>query len=429
MATEYGYELDPYRQLRKQRSIKGVRRTIQNTHVPSTVDQNETLKVEFPNLGRNDFIVPGTSRLSFRVNLNSSGVSADANRTIVNNLSRAIVTKVAVLLEGQEIYTLIDADVFLCFQDLWKTSNEHENAVYQGIQSEAIRKIRINAGDKGSVAKDVAAGKALGNKFYIPLDFEILSSHNPFFQYELKDRLSYELTFNSYGRVVVSSDTSASYTVSEIKLEFNVVNSTELAQMIRNKYSGKSVVLYDRVFRSSKEKLDKSDTLWNIDLKPNVRSAKGVLILFVDPADGGADYARDSEKFYNPKIKKARVTIAGNPNQLYASGMLPEDHFEEIQKHFADGKHRTVPHAIKEAELSDITLPDYLTTKYGLWFDTRTTDDNTLHGSGRKLETGESIHIEIEKEAEAAGVLDAYVYYIHDARLDIDGGKLPQVTM
>ena len=33
--------------------------------------------------------------------------------------------------------------------------------------------------------------------FYIPLDFEILSSHNPFFQYELKDKLSYELTFNS----------------------------------------------------------------------------------------------------------------------------------------------------------------------------------------------------------------------------------------
>ena len=390
------------------------------------------LKVEFPNLGRNDVIVPGTSRLSFKVNLNSSGGNADANRTIVNNLGRAIVSKVAVLLEGQEIYSLDNADIFLCFQDLWKTSKERENAAYQSIRSETVRKIRINAGDKGSVAKDhedVAVGKALGNKFYIPLDFEILSSHSPFFQHKMKDRLSYELTFNSYGRVVVSTDTSASYTVSEIKLEFNVVNSPELAQMIRNKYIGKSVVLYDRVFRSGKETLNKSDTLWNIDLKPNVRSVKRVLILFVDPADGGADYARDSEKFYNPKIKKASVTIAGDPNQLYASGMLPEDHFKEIQKHFADGKHRTVPHATKEAELADITLPDYLTTKYGLWFDTRTTDDSTLHGSGRKLKTGESIRIEIEKEAETAGALDAYVYYIHDARLDIDGGKLQQVTM
>ena len=77
---------------------------------------------------------------------------------------------------------------------------------------------------------------------------------------------------------------------------------------------------------------------------------KGILILFIDPADGGADYARDSEKFYNPKIKKASVTLDGNPNQLYASGMLSHNHFEEIQNHFADGKPQTTPHVIKEAE-------------------------------------------------------------------------------
>ena len=226
MATEYGYKLNPYRQLRKQRGIKGVRRTIRNTHVPSTIDQGGILTVRFPDLGKNDVIVPGTSRLSFKVDLNSSGGSADANRTIVNNLGRAIVSKVEVKLEGQSIYTLNDADVFLCYQDLWKTSKERENAVYQGIQSEAVRRIRIDAGNKGTVAKDVAVGKAFDNMFCIPLDFEMLSSHNPFFQFELKDRLSYELTFNNYGKVVVSSDTAASYTISDIHLEFDVVSSS-----------------------------------------------------------------------------------------------------------------------------------------------------------------------------------------------------------
>ena len=56
---------------------------------------------------------------------------------------------------------------------------------------------------------------------------------------------------------------------------------------------------------------NKSDTIWNIRLAPLARSMKGVLILFVDPAaDGeGADYSRDSEKFYNPKIKKVSVTL------------------------------------------------------------------------------------------------------------------------
>ena len=348
MATEYGYLLDPYRQLRKQKGIKGVRRTILSAHNPSTINQGRKLTVRFPDLERNDVIVLRSSMLSFKVNLNSSGGSADANRTIVNNLGRAIVSKVVVTLEGKEIYSLSDADIFMCFQDLWKTSKERENAFYQGIQSEAVRKIRINAGDKGSVAKDVAVGKAFDNMFCIPLDFEMLSSHNPFFQHELKGKLSYELTFNSYGRVVVSTDTNASYTISDINLEFDVVNSPELAQMIRNKYSGKSVVLYDKVFLHNMEALNKSDTIWNIYLKPQVRSMKGVLILFIDPADGGADYARDSEKFYNPKIKTAKVGIAGSPNQLYADSMLPHNHFKEIQKYFADGKHKTTPHVIKE---------------------------------------------------------------------------------
>ena len=190
---------------------------------------------------KNDVIVPRTSRLSFKVNLNSSGGSADANRTIVNNVGRAILSKVEVKLEGQSIYTLNDADVFLCYQDIWKASNERGNAVYQGIQSEAVRKIRINAGDKGTIAKDVAVGEAFDNMFCIPLDFEMLSSHNPFFQFELKDGLSYELTFNNFGKVVMSTDTAASYTISDIHLEFDVVSSSELAQMIRNKYNGKSV--------------------------------------------------------------------------------------------------------------------------------------------------------------------------------------------
>ena len=84
---------------------------------------------------------------------------------------------------------------------------------------------------------------------------------------------------------------------------------------------------------------------------------------------------------------------------------------------------------IKEAELADVTLPDYLTKKYGLWLDMRTTDDDSLHGSGRKIEgASQSIQIKIEKEAETAGALNAYVYYIQDARLDIDTGRLQNVA-
>ena len=160
MTSEYGYKLNPHRKLRKQKGIKGMRRTLFNTHVPSTIDQSGILAVRFPDLGPNDVIVPGTSKLSFKIQLNSDD---DTNRTIVNNLGRAIVSKLEVKLEGRSIFTLDSSDVFLCYQDLWKTTNERSNAVYQGIQSEALRKIRINAGDKGTAAKDVAIGTMYDN--------------------------------------------------------------------------------------------------------------------------------------------------------------------------------------------------------------------------------------------------------------------------
>ena len=422
MSTEFGHKLNPYRKLRKQRGIKGMRRTLFNTHVPSTIDEGGILTVRFPDLGKDDVIIPGTSKLSFKIDLNSDN---DANRTIVNNLGRAIVSKLEVKLEGQSIFTLNDSDIFLCYQDLWKTKSERDNAVYQGIQTEAVRKIRIDAGDKGADAKDLAIGTTYDNMFCIPLDFEILSSHMPFFQSELKDRLSYELTFNNYGKVIASIDASATYSISDIHLEFETITSPELAAMLRTQHTGKFTVLYDRVIRHSKLSLNKSDTIWNISLAPQAKSMKGILILFIDPADGGASFERDTEKFYNPKITKVSCTLDGVPNQLFASGMKPHQFFDEIRKHFADGKHRTVNSVSKELELGDVSLPDYLTTKFGLWLDMRSTDDDSLHGSGRKIEgASQSIQIEIEKKAESAGNLDAYVFYIQDAQINFQDSRM-----
>ena len=236
MTSEYGHKLNPHRKLHKQKGIKGIRRTLFNMHVPSIIDRTGILTVRFPDLGKEDVIVPGTSKLSFKIQLNSDN---DDNRTIGNNLGRAIVSKLEVKLEGKSIFTLNESDVFLCYQDLWKTSQERSNVVYQGIETDAVRKIRINAGDKGTATKDVVIGTAYSKLFCIPLDVEILESHMPFFQSELKDRLSYELTFNNYGIVVVSTDDTASYTISDIQLEFEVITSSEIASALRVKYNGK----------------------------------------------------------------------------------------------------------------------------------------------------------------------------------------------
>ena len=104
----------------------------------------------------------------------------DTNRTLVSNIGRAIVNKLAVKFEGNEIMSVGNIDVLACYRDLWKIKSEKRNAIRQGIIStdgstENCIKLRINAGDKNaSNAQDKAIADAYGNKFIIPLDFEML---------------------------------------------------------------------------------------------------------------------------------------------------------------------------------------------------------------------------------------------------------------
>ena len=141
--------------------------------------------VRFPNLGSDDVIIPETANLSFNTELTST---VDANRALVSNIGRAIIKKLAVKFEGNEIMSLDDFDIFVCYRDIWKTKSEKRNAIRQGIIStdcctENCIKLRINAGDKSTVVtRDKAIADAYGNKFIIPLDFEMLDSAAPYYQ-------------------------------------------------------------------------------------------------------------------------------------------------------------------------------------------------------------------------------------------------------
>ena len=131
--TTFGDKLDPYHFARTAwGGVKGNRQSIVVTNNPSTIDANQILTVRFPNLGPDDVIIPGTARVAFNIALNSD---EDANRTVVNNLGRAIVKKISVKLEGQEVMSLDDADIYLCYRNLWMTDKERLNAAYYGIHS------------------------------------------------------------------------------------------------------------------------------------------------------------------------------------------------------------------------------------------------------------------------------------------------------
>ena len=256
--------------------------------------------VRFPNLGSNDVIIPGTANLSFNIELSST---ADPNRTLVSNIGRAIIKKLAVKFEGNDILSIDDFDIFACYQDQWKTASEKKNAVRQGIISTDgcmpnCIKLRINAGGKDATnVQDIAVADAYGNKFIIPLDFEMLDSAAPYYQAGLGNRLCYEIKLNDYNRVINSSKTDATYKITDISLEYEIVTQPDLARSIRSEYD-EMALYYDRILRHRKIIVNKSDTIWNWTFNTPCKSLKGILVLFEEEKP----FVRDMSKFYNPKI-------------------------------------------------------------------------------------------------------------------------------
>ena len=182
-------------------------------------------------------------------------------------------------------------------------------------------KLRINAGNKNAeVAQDKAIADAYGNKFIIPLDFEMSGNAAPYYQAGLGNRLCYELTFNDYNQVVKSAVSpkvpDAKYKITDISLEYEIVTPPDLARSIRSEYQHMTL-LYDRIFRHRQISVNKSHTMWNWSFNTPCKSLKGILVLFEEEKS----YTQDTSNFYNPGIQKVSVSIEGKPNQLYSQGM------------------------------------------------------------------------------------------------------------
>ena len=425
---EAGGKLNPQRSLRKGFALKGIRQHIIKTNNPSTIGPGELLTVRFPDLKENQVTIPKTTKLTFNITL----AGTDVNRTLVKNLGRNIIHKLVVKLDGNEIISIDGYDVLFSYIDSWKTATERHNAIFQGIveadgQTENAIKHRVNATDKANNAKDQTVASIYDNRFCIPLDFELPESTIPFYQYGLGSRLTYELTSNDYGDVIKSTETDATYTISNISLEFDTIINASLASQIRTEYM-KCSILYDRILRARIIPLDKSDTSFSIDINSPSKSLKGVLLIFTKERSA-TKFTRDTEEFYNPKITKVEITVEGVPNELYAQNMEYRHQYDEVIKHFAEGRLKEAGAIQKDLQLHNVDIASYYTDKYALWLDFRTIDDNRLHGSGRRLEnTLEGIRLQITKKAESAGKLSCYLYIFQDAQINISDAQFLNVV-
>ena len=143
-------------------------------------------------------------------------------------------------------------------------------------------KLRINAGDKDATnAQDDAITEACRKRFIIPLDFDMLDSVMPFYQAGFGNRLCYEITFNDYGKVInalrETPSSDASYKISNISLEYEIVTQPDVASRIATEYQ--SIVLwYDRILRHSTKPVNKTNTMWNWSFNTPCQSLKGIMV-------------------------------------------------------------------------------------------------------------------------------------------------------
>ena len=259
------------------------------------------------------------------------------------------------------------------------------------------------------------------------MDFEILESSLPLYQYGLGSHLTYELTFADYSDVIKSTDPDETYTISNISLEFDTIINASLASQNRTEYM-KSSILYDRILRARIIPLNNSGTGFSVDINSPSKSLKGVLLIFTKERSA-TKFTRDTEEFFNPKITKVEVTVEGVPNELYAQNMEYRHQHDEIVKHFAEGQLKEAGAIQNDLQLHNAKIALYHTDKYALWLDFRTIDDNRLHGSGRRLEnTSEGIRLQITKESESAGKLSCYLYIFQDAQINISDAQFLNVV-
>ncbi|KAL9958917.1 hypothetical protein ACROYT_G035994 [Oculina patagonica] len=381
--------------LKAERAVKRI------TFDRTEANPEETLYVSVPKLNENEVIVPGSLALRFNIDLSGG----HANNFLVDNASRALVDKFVVKYEGTVV------------QD----TEERDDRVPEGIQSEDLNKIRSNAGDKKTSGVDAEKklNELYGNKYRIRLDHQILTDHGAFYPQALYNDLVFELKLAAAEHVVRGSDaTKLKYKLTNIQLEYEMIRSKEIADEAFSAYSGGKEFAYDHIQRDKVVTFAKgSDTRLNLRVNPQRRSLKGILLLFIEQYAKGA---RSSEKYINPDLTKVSVTVNGSPNMLYNNGIEGMDIWEEVKRFF-----------MKEKKTQHMNLQKFYTEdKFGLLIDLRSMADHAMHGSGTRLvNTKDGVQLELERKTSGSGNLNCHIYVISDAQMNIIGRQLESVLL
>ena len=334
------------------------------TFNPSEANPGETLRVHVPKLNENEVLVPGSLALLFDID-----IGGHADNFLVQNVSRALVSRMTVNFGGTTLEDTTDYDIYKTFSDLFLPGEKHDNMVPKGIQSEDLSKIRSGAGD--AKISGVDAEKILnciyGKKYGINLDHQILTDHSIFYPQALYNDLVFEVTLAPASQVVKGSNpTKLKYKLTNIQLEYEMIHSENLAEEAKSVYTSGKEFVYDHVMMDKVVTIKRgTDTRINIKVNAQRRSMKSILLLFVVPYVAGT---RDSEKYIFPDLKK---------NQR---------HYQRLAKHAVQQWHRKSGHLVRGQPLfheRKIKTTAHDSGKVLHQKQVRASDRSALHGKPR----------------------------------------------
>ena len=181
-------------------AMKAPRSVKRITFNPSEANPGETLYVHVPKLNKNEVLVPGSLALRFDIDLSGG----HANNFFVQNVSRELVSQMAVKFGGTILEETVDYDVYRTFSDLFLPGEKRDNMVPEGTQSEDLCKIRLGAGDAKTSGVDAEKklNEVYGKKYRINLDHQILTDHGIFYPQALYTDLVFEVTLAPTSQVV-----------------------------------------------------------------------------------------------------------------------------------------------------------------------------------------------------------------------------------
>ena len=397
-------------------AMKAKRTVKRITFNPTEANPDNNLYVSVPKLNEDEVIVPGTLALLFDIDL----TGGHANNYLVQNVFRALIDGFVVKYAGTTVQDTNVYDIYEIFKDLFLSTDEREEKILEGIQSTNLNKIHSGAGDKltSGVDAENKLDSVYKNKYRINLDHQILTDHGAFYPQALYNDLTFELTLTQEVQVVRGSDASKLvYKLKNIQLEYEVIRIKSLADDVASTYSYGKEFAYDLVMLEKIVDITRNtDGRLNLQVNPQRRSLKGLLLLFIVPYIAGA---RDTEHYLNPDITKVSVTVNGSPNRLYNEGITGIDMWREASRFFGT----------KSGGRPNMNLTKYLTgNKFGLFIDLRSMADTILHGNGQRLvNTQDGVQLAIERNTTGSGTVKCHIVSISDSQMNIMNKQLQSV--